>query len=207
MTTTMEEAAWDPVPTGGEERRPRAGARDVDDRGLVARLRAGEVAAIEELYVAYRKPIFGFLVRLARDRHAAEDLFQNTWVKISRSVGRLREDSELKAWVFTVARNEFRSYRRWQMVDVTRLFLLYRDQREPERENESGALLGVEQGLAELGASDREVLLLVCAEGMDPREAAKVLGISHAALRQRLGRARTRLKDAIKKLEDETRQR
>jgi RNA polymerase sigma-70 factor, ECF subfamily len=200
VTTTIEEASWE-----GETMPTRA--HDVGERRLVERLRAGQAAALEELYVAYRKPIFGFLVRLARDRPLAEDLFQNTWVKISKSAARLREDTQLKAWVFTVARNEFRSYQRWQMVDVTRLFLFHRDQGEPEREpNESMALAGVERGLAELGASDREVLLLVCAEGMDQEEAAKVLGISHAALRQRLGRARGRLKAVMSRLEGEREQ-
>ena len=197
---TMEQAAWD------GEAMPAA-ARDPAERRLVERLRAGEMAALEELYVAYRKSVFGFLVRLARDQHLAEDLFQNTWVKVSKSAPRLREDTELKAWLFTVARNEFRSYRRWQMVDMTRLFLLHRDRPErPSESIESGALSTLERGLAELGASDREVLLLVCTEGMAPQQAAGVLGISHAALRQRLGRARGRLKAAIARLE-ETRQR
>jgi RNA polymerase sigma-70 factor (ECF subfamily) len=199
VTTTLDNAAWDSV-EGGE---PRSA-----DGGLVARLRAGEPRAVEQLYAAYRKPVLGFLFRLVRDRHAAEDLFQNTWVKIARSVGRLREDTELKAWIFTIARNEFRSYRRWQMVDVTRLFLFHRDRADfPPDTNDGAELAGIERGLAELADSDREVLLLVCAEGMEQEEAAKVLGISHVALRQRLGRARARLRTALSKLEDEARQR
>jgi len=201
VTTTIDEAGWDAEPGGPD---PRTVPENDGERRLVARLRAREGAALEELYVAYRKPIFGFLVRLARDRHVAEDLFQNTWVKVSRSVARLREDTELRSWIFTVARNEFRSYRRWQVVDVTGLFLFHRERDEGGCESNDGtALAGIERGLAEIGASDREVLLLVSAEGMDPQEAAKVLGISHAALRQRLGRARARLKEAMSKLEGE----
>jgi len=182
-----------------------AGREGDGERRLVARLRAGEGAALEELYVAFRRPSFGFLVRLARDRHVAEDLFQNTWVEVSRRATRPRQDTELRAWIFTVARNEFRSYRRWQLVDVTRLFA-YDREREEDRwyteVGEGGPL--VERGLAllaTLAAPDREVLLLVCVEEMEPRQAAQVLGISHAALRQRLGRARARLKDAMTKLE------
>jgi RNA polymerase sigma-70 factor, ECF subfamily len=166
----------------------------------VARLREGDETAVEELYFAYRKPIFGFLVRLARDRYLAEDLFQNTWMKISKSAVRLREDTELRAWTFTIARNEYRSYRRWQMVDVSRIFLLGKE-REARVEDGPPELDHLEKGLASLGASDREVLLLVCAHGVEPEEAAAVLGISHVALRQRLGRARARLKDALAKLE------
>jgi DNA-directed RNA polymerase specialized sigma24 family protein len=52
-----------------------------------------------------------------------------------------------------------------------------------------------------MGPADREVLLLVFAEGLAQEQAAEVLGISHAALRKRLGRARGRLKEALAKLE------
>lgn len=206
MTTTLEEATWNPAPDCAGERQARTSPHDPAERRLVARLRAGEADAVEELYRTYRKPIFGFLVRLAKDRHVAEDLFQNTWLKVSRSTERLREDTELKAWVFTVARNEFRSYRRWQLVDLSRIFLFYREREEPEwdprgESEENIAMEVIERGLAAIGASDREVLLLVCVEGMEPQQVATVLGISHAAMRQRLGRARSRLKDKLAKLE------
>jgi RNA polymerase sigma-70 factor, ECF subfamily len=204
----MEEAAWDPVPERTEERHVRTFAHHPDEPRLLTRLRAGEADAIDELYRAYKKPIYGFLVRLAKDRHVAEDLFQNTWLKVSRSIERLREDTELRAWIFTVARNEFRSYRRWQLVDLSRIFLFHRERANvsPDSTAEPGenmAALAVERALAALSASDREVLLLVCVEGMDPQQAATVLGISHAALRQRLGRARARLKNTLAKLESE----
>ena len=210
MTTTVEQGAWDAVPSRADERHTHTSSHASDEQRLVARLRAGEAGAVEELYRAYRKPVFGFLVRLAKDRHVAEDLFQNTWLKVSRSIERLREDTELKAWIFTVARNEFRSYRRWQLIDLSRIFLFHRERAEPECDPraESGqriALDDIERGLAALDASDREVLLLVCVEGMQPQQAATVLGISHAALRQRLGRARSRLKVTLAKLETESR--
>jgi RNA polymerase sigma-70 factor, ECF subfamily len=209
VTTTLEEAAWNPAPDCAGERQSRTLAHDPGERRLVARLRAGDADAVEELYRTYRKPIFGFLVRLAKDRHIAEDLFQNTWLKVSRTIERLREDTELKAWLFTVARNEFRSYRRWQLIDLSRIFLFYRERDEPEcdpreESDERIAMEEIERGLAAIGASDREVLLLVCVEGMQPQQAATVLGISHAALRQRLGRARSRLKDTLAKLESKS---
>jgi len=186
---------WDAVGAARRDAGP-----SVEERHLVARLRAGEGAAFEEVYLAYRKPIFGFLVRLSKDRHMAEDLFQNTWVKVSRAAVNLREDTELRAWIFAIARNEYRSFRRWQMVDVTRIFLLGKEL-APVTGSAGGEVDHLEKALALLGASDREVLLLVCAHGIEQEEAAKVLGVSHAALRKRLGRARSRLKDELARLE------
>ena len=197
-----EVGTTDPEPGGGE----RTSIDTIDEARLVARLRAGEPSAVERLYDAYRKPIFGFLFRLARNRHVAEDLFQNTWLKVSRSAVRLREDTDLKAWVFTVARNEYRSHRRWEMIDLSRVFVTHREPDElvaaPEDTSETSLeLASIERAMASLGAADREVLLLVCVEGMDPQRAASVLGVSHAALRQRLGRARARLKEVVTKLD------
>jgi len=207
VTTKIGEIAglWDAAEEPAPSRAPSVPV-DASERRLVARLRAGEMAAFEELYDAYRKPIFGFLLRLTRDRPAAEDMFQNTWVKVSRGACRLREDTELRAWVFTVARNEFRSYRRWQLVDLSRVFLFQSENEESAlagatESDESLGLAVVEKALAEVSASDREVLLLACGEGLTQEEAAAVLGVSHAALRQRLGRARARLKKILMKLE------
>ncbi len=72
---------WDAV--GASPRKPVG--LGAEERRLVARLREGDERAVEELYVAYRKPIFGFLVRLARDRYLAEDLFHARSSVSSRS--------------------------------------------------------------------------------------------------------------------------
>jgi RNA polymerase sigma-70 factor (ECF subfamily) len=188
-----------------ERSRASDGSVGAEERRLVSRLRAGELDAVEELYTAYRTPIFGFLLRLARDRHVAEDLFQNTWVKVSRSVRRLREDTDLRAWIFTVARNEFRSHRRWQLVDLSQIFLIGMSPDDPVRDSNrasEGTIERdiIEKGLALLGERDREVLLLVGVEGLSAEQAAGVVGVSYAALRQRLARARARFKEALLEL-------
>jgi RNA polymerase sigma-70 factor (ECF subfamily) len=173
-----------------------------EQAALLDRLRAGHIDALEELYKEYRVPIFGFLVRLTRDRWAAEDLFQNTWIKVSRAIQCLRPDTELRAWLFTIARNEFRSHRRWQLVDLGRVFLLGLPGREAatetsfEFEREADREL-LERALGRLSDPDREVLLLVGVEELTPQQAATVLGLSYAALRQRLVRARSRLREHL----------
>ncbi len=59
---------------------------------------------------------------------------------------------------------------------------------------------GLERGLAALPVAQREVLLLVCVEGVDQADAAGVLGISHDNLRQRLARARAALDATMKEM-------
>ncbi len=177
----------------------------MDDAALVEGLRRGERRAFDEVYARYRPRLFGFLLRLAARRDVAEDLLQEAWLKAARAAPRLRADTDLAAWLFTIARNAHRSYRRWAMLDISRLVALAEDAvfasdlPGPERRAE-GALEveRLERALLRLGPAHREVLLLVGVEGMDQEKAAEVLGIGYATLRQRLARARAALERAMR---------
>src|SRR3569833_761041 len=82
------------------------------DAALFERLRRGERGAVRELYARFAQPTFGFLLRLAGRRDAAEGLHQEVWLSVARHAARLHPDTDLGAWIFAVARNRFRSSRR-----------------------------------------------------------------------------------------------
>lgn len=171
-----------------------------DDRAAcLSGLRRGSREAFERVYRQEKAGIYGFLMRLSRDPHVAGDLFQNVWLKLARNACSLREDTDIRAWLFTVARNEYRSYCRAQLLDMSRLLVLDRELACAGLPDGGGdrELAAVEAALATLGDADRELLLLVCVEGIEARAAAEVLGVSYDALRQRLARARKRLSDAL----------
>ena len=143
----------------------------------------------DAIYATYEERIYGFLVRLSGHRDVADDLFQETWLRVARHAPTLPEDTDLAAWLFTVARNLHRSHVRWSMVDRLRR----RDVREaitlttPEHDASwRERWQKLETALASLPVADREILLLVGVEAMEPRVAAVVLGISAEAARQRL---------------------
>jgi RNA polymerase sigma-70 factor (ECF subfamily) len=170
---------------------------------LVAELRCGSVRAFDAAYARYRLPLFSFLFRLAGQRQLAEDLFQNTWLKLARGAARLEPGTDLKAWLFSVARNEYRSHCRWRSVDLRRL-LGVEAEANIALASESGDLdltRDRERAFARLPVADRELLLLLNVEGFEARSAAIVLGISYEALRQRLARARAHLSRLMQELE------
>jgi RNA polymerase sigma-70 factor (ECF subfamily) len=142
--------------------------------------------------------LFGFLMRLAGDADTASDLFQNVWLKLARHRRRLRPDTELRAWLCTVARREYLSYRRTQMLDVGRLLAFGREP-APDPTERDPRLIEVNAALRRLPDGDREVLLSTSVDGLSLRQAAGVLGISEPALRQRLVRARRRLEAALER--------
>src|SRR4051812_2667987 len=114
---------------------------DLDQGALVARLRRREPAALGEAYACYHARIYRFLLRLAGRKEVAEDLFQETWLAAARGAGDLAEGSDLGAWLFTVARNRFRSHRRWAMLDVRSLLTFAGDAKDaaPSPEGEVSA--------------------------------------------------------------------
>src|SRR5262245_65663621 len=83
-----------------------------DEWSLVARLRDGDTGAFDEVYGAYRSRIFAFLLRMSRSRTIAEDLLDETWLRLVRHACSLSPDTRLGPWLFTVARNLYWSHRR-----------------------------------------------------------------------------------------------
>lgn len=174
--------------------------RDPSEKPLVDALRRGDASAFDAVYGRFRGRILGFLLRLTRRRDVAEDLFQDTFLKLARHATRLEPDTDLAAWLFRVARNAWVSHRRWSALDLSRL-VAFEDDALPAlpasdgeaRTDASRRVARLEQALASLPASSREVLLLVAVEGFDQEQAAVILGISYEALRQRLSRARAQL--------------
>ncbi len=164
---------------------------------LVARLRAGDTSAFDQVYDAWRPRIFAFLVRLARNRDLADDLLEEAWLRLVKNARRLAPDTRLGPWLFAVARNLYWSYCRSRRLEeestATLLGLWPVPAPRPSPFDETLAHeldTRIERALASMPASYREVLWLVAVEGFSPAEAARVCGITPEALRQRLARAR-----------------
>jgi len=153
--------------------------------------------------VAYRARLYSFLLRLTRDEPLARDLSQETWLRLAASARQLTPDTEPSAWLFRVARNVFLSQRRWLVVHraslaALRFILPDRDEPSPFDRVVAGALeLRLERALAALPLRYREVVLLMSVEGFEAPQVAEMLGLSQAAVRQRLSRGRAMLERAL----------
>jgi RNA polymerase sigma factor (sigma-70 family) len=170
---------------------------------LVAGLRRGDAAAFDRVYDLYRPRLFAFLLRLSRRRTVAEDLLDETWLRLVAHAGSLREDTRLAAWLFTVARNLYWTHWRDSLLEESAgaemLTLWPREHFPSPFELAATGELGrrVERALATLSPQHREVLLLVGYEGLTPTEAAAVCQVKPEAMRQRLARARAALAEAL----------
>ena len=71
----------------------------------VARLRRGDVKALSELIVRYQNRLYRYMLRLVRQPAEAEDLFQQTWLKVVEKIRSFDASRNFDAWLFTLARN------------------------------------------------------------------------------------------------------
>ena len=164
---------------------------------LVARLRERDPTAFETVHEAFNARLYNFLARLSNSRDVAEDLLEETWLRLVSHAGRLQPDTRLGPWLFTVARNLHVSYRRSRAIEdagdpeATALWSRSAPAPSPLEAAEASEMESrIAAALAALPTIYREALLLVGIEGLSPSEAAAVCGISSQAMRQRLSRAR-----------------
>jgi RNA polymerase sigma-70 factor (ECF subfamily) len=167
---------------------------------LVAGLRDGDAAAFDAVHEAFQTRLFTFLLRLCRRRDVAEDLLEETWLRLVRHARRLRPDTRLAPWLFTVARHLHVSYVRSRVLEdsaIAGLIALWPYSIERSSPFEATAAnelqRRIDRALASMPPASREVLLLVAVAGLDQADAAAVCGITAEALRQRLSRARASL--------------
>ena len=171
---------------------------------LVERLRTGDPAAFESIHDQFNPRLYNFLARLSNRRDVAEDLLEETWLRLVIHAPRLRPDTRLTPWLFTVARNLYVSYCRSRAIEDTYapgmlgLWPCGRHEPSPLQAAEAEETeRRVAAALAALPAIYREALLLVAVEGLQPSEAAVVCGVAPAAMRQRVSRARALLGERL----------
>jgi RNA polymerase sigma-70 factor (ECF subfamily) len=120
-----------------------AGASTTEVRRLVERAQQGDRRALEELYLLHFDRIYSYLHMSVGNRHDAEDLTTQTFLKMLESIGRFRwQSAPFSAWLFRIAHNlamdHFRARRRWQPEE---------DVPEPVGEEEPSAELAAMQAL------------------------------------------------------------
>ena len=165
----------------------------------IAKLRRGDPDALTAVISRYQHRLYRYLLRLVREPAAADDLFQQTWLRVMEKIGRYDAGRSFEAWLFSVAHNlaiDFWRVRRGESLDdageggetpVARLRGGEPDALERLLDFERGAMLAASIG--GLPAIHREVLTLRFEEDMKLEEIAEVAGIPLSTVKSRLRRA------------------
>jgi RNA polymerase sigma-70 factor (ECF subfamily) len=185
------------------------------DLELIQSYLAGDVGAFDTLFRRYHKAIFGLTFRLLRDRQLAEDLTQETFFQILRTIHRINESFNFSAWIHRIATNlcydELRRRKKFpeaQDVDdeeAEAAVLQVPDQdmrKSPETALEIQQLRDAVYSVAiRLPEKYRLVLTLRELQGLSYAKIARQMGVSESAVETLLHRARRRFKEEYLYLE------
>ena len=155
----------------------------------------------------YVDGLYSYALILSRNRTEAEDLVQETCLRAIRAMGRLRPDSNVKSWLFTILRNIwFNQLRQWRTrPDIVELDL---DGNGPDKAADTAKdphatyVSNIEQqqvraAIQQLPVEFREIIILREYEELSYQEIAAVLECPQGTVMSRLARARSKLRDLL----------
>jgi RNA polymerase sigma-70 factor (ECF subfamily) len=165
------------------------------DELLAIRCQLGERTALAELIDRWHEPLWRYLRRLADSDQAADDLVQDTWVRVLRGIPGLRDAARIRPWLFGIARR----------IAMDRLRALYarpagdetglEDLATPEVDTQLEAdLAALETGLASLPPRERETLALFYLRELTVDQIGALLEVPSGTVKSRLFRARQLLR-------------
>lgn len=170
----------------------------------IARAKDGDRGALAALLEENEPRIYRFTMKLCRHPEDARGVLQETMMDAVRGIGGFREEASFTTWLYTLARNRCLKRRRKSKFAPTQIEAidegheLPAETSRPDEEVLSKELRRtVERAIAGLAEEQREVLVLRDVEGLSGEEAAEVLGLSLAATKSRLHRARKALREAL----------
>jgi RNA polymerase sigma-70 factor (ECF subfamily) len=166
---------------------------------LLARARRGEAAAYEQLYRAFERPVFTLALRLTGRREEAQDVLQETMLKLFDKVAEFRGDAPFWGWLRQIAVNEalmqLRRRGRFGTEDtLDESQLSDAEQMLPPRAADAALLA---QAMARLPGATRSVLWLYHAEGYTHEEIAGAMGKSLSFSKSQLARGTRKLRSLL----------
>ncbi|MEZ0332729.1 MAG: RNA polymerase sigma factor [Gemmatimonadales bacterium] len=162
-----------------------------DAETVVARARTGDPTALEALFRAYEVPVYNLARRICRTTEDAEDVLQETFLEVCRSIGRYREEGSLWGWVRTIAASKaLMRLRRNKYRDTDELH----DEFVGQRREDTHLRMDLEAALERLSETSRAVVWLHDVEGYTHEEIAGMMGKTPSFSKSALARAHTRLR-------------
>lgn len=184
-----------------------ASASSARESDLVRRAQAGDRGAFEQLVHLHADRLHAVVLRISGDRHDAEEIVQETFLRAWRSVGRFRGNSQFFTWLYRIGVNEAKRHLerlRLRTVDapLDDAPKEVPDERQaPHVRAEAHDLRrALEEAILALPMDYRMPLVLRDVEGLSTADAAAVMELNEAAFKSRLHRARLAVRSAVETL-------
>lgn len=182
-----------------------ASYHEMSDESLLVLSADGDKEAFRQLYQNTEKSIYSFILSIVKNPADAEELMQDTYMKVWDSAGNYCPQGKPLAWMFTIARNlcymKFREQKREADLGPEEAAELKPAEYCPQIEEAADKLV-LDAALQLLKEEERKIVLLRTSAGMKHREIAAALDLPLATVLSKYNRAMKKLKDYLK--EEET---
>ncbi len=199
---------------------PPGTLREKSDQDVVALAKEGEEEAYRELIRRYERPVFALIFRMVRNRELAEDLSQETFVKVLNAIQSYRPEFKFSSWVFKIANNAAIDHIRKRELDTLSLegsphadtpelieatALQISGRAESQLEEVENRELGgtIEQAIERLRPEYRACILLRHVEGRTYEEIAEILNLPLGTVKTYIHRARNELRILLRDVKDD----
>lgn len=191
--------------------------KKLTDQEIVVFARQGREAAYRELIGRYQRPVFSLIYRLVRDREKAEDLSQDTFIKVLNALDRYDPSYKFSSWIFKIAHNTSLDHLRKKEPET--LSLDGSPHAESQSEVEASTISAVsteetpedyaasrelgatlEQAIGKLRPEYRTAIVMCHVEGRPYEEIAEVMGVPLGTIKTYIHRARNELKKELEHL-------
>ena len=189
----------------------------VSDHDLVTRAQQGSEKAYRELLGRYQRPVFSIIFRMIRDREQAEDLAQETFVRVFNHIGRYDPRYKFSSWIFKIATNLTIDWiRRKELktvsidgsrnavtseeAEATAITIVSEDENPEEllEAKELGA--EIEEAIGKLRPEYRAAILLRHVEGREYQEIAEIMALPLGTVKTYIHRGRNELRETLQHL-------
>jgi RNA polymerase sigma factor (sigma-70 family) len=158
---------------------------------LVARAKAGDLEALEGLYRAFETPVYNLARRICRAPEDAEDVVQETFLEVVRSIGHYRGEGHLWGWIRQIAASKALMRLRREKIRATDELV---DEAAGSPPASVGARIDLERAFERLSETSRAVVWLHDVEGFTHEEIAEQMGRTVSFSKSQLARAHARLR-------------
>jgi len=179
------------------------------DEELIARFQRGDEKAYIELVNRYRKRMMTFVFRFVGDMDQAEDLVQDTFVKVYTHRHYYKEIAKFSTWIYTIAgnlaRTELRKRKRRKVTSLSQMGNDDKDYDLPAVQPDSGDVVQgefieqkIQEAIDELPLHFKTVIILRDIQELSYEEISKIVDVPLGTVKSRINRARIQLQEALK---------
>jgi len=161
----------------------------------------GDIPAFEKIVLSHERALFNYILRLSGSTHDAEDLLQETLLKIYNSIKTYDTKRPFKTWAYTIATRSVYDF--WRKKKVRKELLTLDEDgadetfEDPDAYNKMERLGDLEMALKKIKPAYQSVLLLYYQEGFSYEEISSMLGIPLNTIKTNLRRAKLELKKIL----------